>query len=167
MTCKGVGSGKWELRCGKRSDNATRTDEEFGRPRDDVCWFQNDAANRRLLILSGANLKSREVTCTPQNACPFVPFHLKGSLFLFLHSSFLLSSTLEYCFMDASELDLDAKIYKASATLLSELQYKLPLLLYQTKKLPRTLRLRVLDTKCEELRLTVSHSDNVSRTSLN
>lgn len=69
--------------------------------------------------------------------------------------------------MDASELDLDAKLYKASATLLSELQYKLPLLLYQTKKLPRTLRLRVLDTKCEELRLTVSHSDNVSRTSLN
>jgi hypothetical protein len=61
--------------------------------------------------------------------------------------------------MDASELELDAKLYKASATLLSELQYKLPLLLYQTKTSRPRLRRRALDTKCEELRLSVSLLD--------
>jgi hypothetical protein len=54
--------------------------------------------------------------------------------------------------MDASELELDAKLYKASGTLLSELQHKLPLLLYHHGQAPRS---RVLDTKCAELRLLV------------
>ncbi|KIW64745.1 hypothetical protein PV04_09656 [Phialophora macrospora] len=52
--------------------------------------------------------------------------------------------------MDASELELDAKLYKASSTLLSELQHKLPLLLYHHGQAPRRC---VLDRKCAELRL--------------
>ncbi|EXJ84183.1 hypothetical protein A1O3_04850 [Capronia epimyces CBS 606.96] len=58
--------------------------------------------------------------------------------------------------MDAAEHDLDAKLYKASSTLLQELGHKLPLLIFN----PRTTRrLRVLDSKCEELRLLVSLLD--------
>ncbi|KAJ9604277.1 hypothetical protein H2200_011111 [Cladophialophora chaetospira] len=53
--------------------------------------------------------------------------------------------------MDASELDLDAKLYKASSTLLSELQYKLPLLFYHPGAPALKLRTCVLDTKCAEL----------------
>ncbi|OAP62601.1 hypothetical protein AYL99_01828 [Fonsecaea erecta] len=53
--------------------------------------------------------------------------------------------------MDAAEHDLDAKLYKASSTLLSEVQHKLPLLLYQHGTGPLKHRLRVLDSKCEEL----------------
>jgi hypothetical protein len=56
--------------------------------------------------------------------------------------------------MDASEHDLDAKLYKASSTLLSELQHKLPLLLHKPGT-PQAYRLRVLDTKCAELNLLV------------
>lgn len=54
--------------------------------------------------------------------------------------------------MDASELELDAKLYKASSTLLAELRYKLPLLVYHPGTTPQRHRLRVLDTKCFELR---------------
>ena len=53
--------------------------------------------------------------------------------------------------MDASELDLDAKLYKASSTLLSEFQCKLPLLLFHPGATPRRCRARVLDSKCAEL----------------
>ncbi|KIV87718.1 hypothetical protein PV11_03247 [Exophiala sideris] len=53
--------------------------------------------------------------------------------------------------MDASEHDLDAKLYKASGTLLLELQHKLPLLVYNVKKSPRKPRLFVIDQKCSEL----------------
>ncbi len=53
--------------------------------------------------------------------------------------------------MDASELDLDAKLYKASSTLLPELQQKLSLLLYHPGSGTRRYRTRVLDTKCWEL----------------
>ncbi|EXJ78754.1 hypothetical protein A1O1_09156 [Capronia coronata CBS 617.96] len=52
--------------------------------------------------------------------------------------------------MDAAEQDLDVKLYKASGTLLQELGHKLPLLVNTPKK---TRRLRVIDSKCEELRL--------------
>ncbi|OCT45398.1 putative tubulin-specific chaperone D [Cladophialophora carrionii] len=52
--------------------------------------------------------------------------------------------------MDASELDLDAKLYKASGTLLAELQHKLPLLLYRGGRAPRKC---VLITKSTELSL--------------
>ncbi|OAG44468.1 hypothetical protein AYO21_01464 [Fonsecaea monophora] len=55
--------------------------------------------------------------------------------------------------MDAAEHDLDAKLYKASGTLLSELQHKLPLLLCHPVTVPPRRRLRVLDSKCEELNL--------------
>ena len=57
--------------------------------------------------------------------------------------------------MDASELDLDAKLYKASSTLLAELQHKLPLLLFHPGKTPQKCRIRVLDSKCAELALLV------------
>ncbi|KAI1624687.1 armadillo-type protein [Exophiala viscosa] len=53
--------------------------------------------------------------------------------------------------MDASEHDLDAKLYKASGTLLLELQHKLPSLVYNVKKSPRKPRLFVIDHKCSEL----------------
>ena len=56
--------------------------------------------------------------------------------------------------MDAAEHDLDAKLYKASGVLLEEIKHKLPLLLCHPKN-PSKPRLRVLDTKCEELRLLV------------
>ncbi|EXJ65930.1 uncharacterized protein A1O5_10906 [Cladophialophora psammophila CBS 110553] len=54
--------------------------------------------------------------------------------------------------MDAAEHDLDAKLYKASGILLSELQHKLPLLLYRPGTTPPRRRRRVLDSKCEDLR---------------
>ena len=57
--------------------------------------------------------------------------------------------------MDASELDLDAKLYKASSTLLSEFQHKLPLLLFHPGTRPQRCRIRILDTKCAELTLLV------------
>ncbi|OQU99977.1 hypothetical protein CLAIMM_05543 [Cladophialophora immunda] len=53
--------------------------------------------------------------------------------------------------MDAAEHDLDAKLYKASGTLLSELQEKLPLLLFERGTFPPRRRVRVLESKCEEL----------------
>jgi hypothetical protein len=53
--------------------------------------------------------------------------------------------------MDASELELDAKLYKASGTLLKELQSKLPLLLFHPASVLRRLRSRVLHTKYSEL----------------
>jgi hypothetical protein len=53
--------------------------------------------------------------------------------------------------MDASELELDAKLYKASGTLLKELQAKLPLLLFHPGSVPRRVRSRVLHTKYSEL----------------
>ncbi|KAK5380395.1 hypothetical protein LTR20_007166 [Exophiala xenobiotica] len=55
--------------------------------------------------------------------------------------------------MDAAEQDLDAKLYKASGTLLEEIKHKLPLLIYHTNRSPRTHRLFVLDPKCQELSL--------------
>lgn len=55
--------------------------------------------------------------------------------------------------MDAAEQDLDAKLYKASDTLLQELTHKLPLVILNPSGAPRR---RVLDSKCEELRLLVS-----------
>ncbi len=57
--------------------------------------------------------------------------------------------------MDAAEHDLDAKLYKASGTLLEEIKHKLPLLIYHSKASPRTHRLFVLDPKCQELSLLV------------
>ena len=64
--------------------------------------------------------------------------------------------------MDAAEHDLDAKLYKASGTLLSELQLKLPSLIYNTNASSRRPRLRVIDAKCEELRLLVRRQILVS-----
>ncbi|KAL2438353.1 hypothetical protein ABEF95_007533 [Exophiala dermatitidis] len=51
--------------------------------------------------------------------------------------------------MDATEQELDAKLYKASGALLREIGHKLPLLIFNPKK---KRRLRVIDSKCEELR---------------
>ncbi|EHY52837.1 hypothetical protein ABEF95_001024 [Exophiala dermatitidis] len=51
--------------------------------------------------------------------------------------------------MDATEVELDAKLYKASGALLREIGHKLPLLIFNPKK---KRRLRVIDSKCEELR---------------
>lgn len=58
--------------------------------------------------------------------------------------------------MDAAEHDLDAKLYKASSTLLLELQHKLPSLVYNVKRSPRKPRLFVIDEKCFELGVLVS-----------
>jgi hypothetical protein len=57
--------------------------------------------------------------------------------------------------MDASELELDAKLYKASGTLLSEFQHKLPLLLFHPGTSPQKYRVRVIDSKGVELGLLV------------
>ncbi|KIV93610.1 hypothetical protein PV10_04811 [Exophiala mesophila] len=54
--------------------------------------------------------------------------------------------------MDAAEQDLDAKLYKASGTLLNEIKFKLPLLLSHPGTKPPKPRLQVLNVKCEELR---------------
>jgi len=61
--------------------------------------------------------------------------------------------------MDASEHDLDAKLYKASGTLLLELQHKLPLLVYNVQRSPRKPRLFVIDQKCSELGILVRFGD--------
>ena len=53
--------------------------------------------------------------------------------------------------MDAAEADYDAKLYKASADIIPELQVKLPLLIWHAGE-TRRLRTHVLYTKCEELR---------------
>lgn len=58
--------------------------------------------------------------------------------------------------MDAAEHDLDAKLYKASGTLLPEIQHKLDLLIFRTDKSIHTRRLYVLDPKCAELGILVS-----------
>ncbi|OAL17752.1 hypothetical protein AYO22_11280 [Fonsecaea multimorphosa] len=61
--------------------------------------------------------------------------------------------------MDAAEHDLDAKLYKASGTLLTEFQQNLPLLLKHSGTNPPRRRLRVLDSKCEKLcRLVCLHN---------
>lgn len=57
--------------------------------------------------------------------------------------------------MDAAEADLDAKLYKASADIIPELQVKLPLLIWHDKS-RKKLRTHVLFTKCEELKILVS-----------
>jgi len=63
--------------------------------------------------------------------------------------------------MDAAEHDLDAKLYKASAVLLEEIEYKLPLLLFCPHSQRRKPRHQILDSKCEELRLLVGKKCNV------
>lgn len=52
--------------------------------------------------------------------------------------------------MDAAEADLDAKLYKASADIISELQKKLPLLIWHDRARKR-LRTHVLYTKCAQI----------------
>lgn len=61
--------------------------------------------------------------------------------------------------MDVAEHDLDAKLYKASGNLLQEFKTKLPQLIYHHNRTPQTLRLFVLDSKCEELRSLVRNFD--------
>lgn len=63
--------------------------------------------------------------------------------------------------MDAAEHDLDAKLYKASAVLLEEIKYKVPLLLFRPHTPHRKPRRQILDSKCDELRLLVGKKCNV------
>lgn len=60
--------------------------------------------------------------------------------------------------MDAAEQDLDAKLYKASGTLLNEVKFKLPLLLFNPGTNPPKPRLQILNIKCDELRQLVRPS---------
>ncbi|KIX08563.1 uncharacterized protein Z518_03219 [Rhinocladiella mackenziei CBS 650.93] len=55
--------------------------------------------------------------------------------------------------MDAAEHDLDAKLYKASGSLLLEIQRKLPLLIFNPLNPSGSPRVCVLDSKCYEVRL--------------
>lgn len=60
--------------------------------------------------------------------------------------------------MDAAEQDLDAKLYKASGTLLNEVKFKLSLLLSHPGTHPPKPRLQILNIKCDELRQLVRTS---------
>jgi hypothetical protein len=81
-----------------------------------------------------------------------VAFRQLGSL-----SSILSLNGLSHfdAIMDAAEADLDAKLYKASGDIISELQVKLPLLIWHERSRQR-LRTHVLYSKCEELNTLVS-----------
>jgi hypothetical protein len=57
--------------------------------------------------------------------------------------------------MDAAEADFDAKLYKASADLIPELQTKLPQLIWHDGKARTRLRTHVLSGKCADLEFNV------------
>lgn len=57
--------------------------------------------------------------------------------------------------MDAAEADFDAKLYKASADLIPELQTKLPQLIWHNGKAHIRLRTHVLLGKCADLEFNV------------